>query len=82
MADAFGRAIGRKVAFSDVPFDVYRGLGFPGADDLGNMFEYQAIFNEEFCASRDVALSRSLDPELQTFETWLARNKEKIPRES
>jgi len=82
MAAAFGRAIGRNVAFSDVPFDVYRGLGFPGADDLGNMFQYQAIFNDEFCASRDVALSRSLDPELQTFATWLERNKGKIPLES
>jgi uncharacterized protein YbjT (DUF2867 family) len=81
MAATFAKVFGRKVAFFDVPFDVYRGYGFPGADDLGNMFQYQAIFNDEFCKSRDVALSRSLDPELQSFETWLARNKEKIPLE-
>lgn len=81
MAARFARVLGRKVSFFDVPFDVYRGYGFPGADDLGNMFQYQAIFNEEFCESRDVALSRSLDPELQSFETWLERNKEKIPLE-
>jgi hypothetical protein len=81
MAAALTRALGRKVSFFDVPFDDYRGYGFPGADDLGNMFQYQAIYNDEFCKSRDVALSRSLDPELQSFETWLARNKEKIPLE-
>ena len=43
MAAKFGRALGRKVDFQDVPFDVYRGLGFPGAEDLGNMFQWQAI---------------------------------------
>ena len=29
--------------------------------------------------SRDVALARSLNPELQTFEQWLARNHQLIP---
>jgi uncharacterized protein YbjT (DUF2867 family) len=79
MAEAFTRALGKTVTFSDVPFDVYRGLGFPGAEDLGNMFQYQAIFNEEFCKSRDVELARSLDPELQTFDSWLAANAGSIP---
>jgi len=80
MAAALARALGQTVTFFDMPFDQYRALGFPGADDLGNMFEYQAIFNEEFCRSgRDVALSRSLNPELQSFAQWLERNKEKIP---
>src|SRR5438105_6099477 len=53
MADKMGRALGRKVVFQDVPFDVYRGLGFPGADDLGNMFQFQAILGDEFMKSRD-----------------------------
>lgn len=79
LAAAFSRALGRDVTFQDVPFDVYRKLGFPGADDLGNMFQYQALFNEEFCASRDVALSRSLNPELQSFAEWLRRNAGRIP---
>ena len=35
MASKMAHALGRKVVFSDVPFDVYRGLGFPGAEDLG-----------------------------------------------
>jgi len=81
MAAALTRALDQKVTFFDVPFEAYRGYGFPGADDLGNMFQYQAIFNEEFLKSRDVALSRSLNPELQSFETWLGRNKGKIPLE-
>ncbi len=79
MAGAMGRALGQPVQFLDVPFDAYRALGFPGADDLGNMFEYQALYEEEFCRSRDVALSRSLAPDLQSFAAWLERNAARIP---
>jgi uncharacterized protein YbjT (DUF2867 family) len=79
MAAKMGRALGKKVEFQDVPFDIYRGLGFPGADDLGNMFEYQAILGDEFLRSRDVQRSRALNPELQSFDAWLAANIGRIP---
>lgn len=72
MAAKMGRALGQKIRFQDVPFDVYRELGFPGARDLGNMFQYHAILGEEFYRSRDPQLARSLDPELQSFDDWLA----------
>jgi len=78
MAAAFERALKRKVTFFNVPFDVYRGLGFPGAEDLGNMFEYQAMRGEEFQRLRDVKLSRELNPALQTFDAWLAANASKL----
>lgn len=81
MAAKMANALGRKVGFNDVPFDVYRGLGFPGAEDLGNMFQYQAIFSDEFCRSRDPVLSRALNPGLLTFDAWLAKNKNSIPLE-
>ena len=79
MAAKMGRALGRKVEFSDVPFDVFRGLGFPGAEDLGNMFQYQAILGDEFLRSRDPALARALDPGLLDFDAWLAANAARIP---
>ncbi len=79
MADKLGRALGQPVAFQDVPFDVYRGLGFPGADDMGNMFQYQAILGDEFLRARDTGLSRALNPELLTFDAWLAANASRIP---
>lgn len=78
IAAAFGRALGREVVFDDVPPEVYRGLGFPGAEDLGNMFHVQRDFNDAFCAARSVEFSRALNPRLQDFETWLARNKARI----
>lgn len=79
MAAALGQALGQKVAYQSVPFDVYRGLGFPGADDLGNMFQYKHDFETEFCAARDVAFSRQLNPALQSFSDWLSANIKRIP---
>jgi uncharacterized protein YbjT (DUF2867 family) len=79
MAASLARALGRPVTFQDVPFDVYRGLGFPGAEDLGNMFQYQRIAGETFQRHRDPALSRELNPALLTFDAWLAANASRIP---
>jgi uncharacterized protein YbjT (DUF2867 family) len=79
MAAKLSRALGQPVKFQDVPFDVYRGLGFPGAEDLGNMFQYQAIAGEAFQRSRDPKLARELHPQLQDFDAWLAANASRIP---
>ena len=57
---------------------MYRGLGFPGAEDLGNMFQFQQILGEEFERNRDPKGSRELNPQLQDFDAWLAANKGKI----
>jgi uncharacterized protein YbjT (DUF2867 family) len=79
MAAKMGRALQREVGFSDVPFDVYRGLGFPGAEDLGNMFQFQAILGDEFLRARDAERSRSLNPALLSFDAWLAANASRLP---
>jgi uncharacterized protein YbjT (DUF2867 family) len=81
MAAQLGKALGKQVRYNAVPPDVYRGLGFPGADDLGNMFQFYADFEPVLLASRDVALSKSLNPSLQSFDQWLARNASRIPLE-
>jgi uncharacterized protein YbjT (DUF2867 family) len=81
MADKMGRALGRQIAFNDVPFDVYRSLGFPGADDLGNMFQFQQIRGNDFYRDRDPEVSRALNPELLNFDRWLAANASRIPME-
>jgi uncharacterized protein YbjT (DUF2867 family) len=81
MAAAFTKALGQEVAYNDVPPDVYRKFGFPGAEDLGNMFQFKRDFEGVFCGNRDLKLSRDLNPGLQNFETWLERNKTRIPIE-
>jgi uncharacterized protein YbjT (DUF2867 family) len=81
MAAALGRALHTTVRFNDVTPDTYRGFGFPGADDLGNMFQYKRDFEREYRAVRDVARSRALNPKLQTFDQWLAANASLIPHD-
>jgi uncharacterized protein YbjT (DUF2867 family) len=79
MAASLSKALGQKVNYNAVPFDVFRGLGFPGAQDLGNMFQFNHDFADEFCGARNLAFSRSLNPALQTFDAWLAANAGRIP---
>jgi uncharacterized protein YbjT (DUF2867 family) len=81
MAAALSRALGQPVRYNAVTPEVYRGFGFPGADDLGNMFQYKADFEKEFSGVRDINEARVLNPALQDFATWLSRNKDRIPLE-
>jgi uncharacterized protein YbjT (DUF2867 family) len=79
MAAAMTKALGQPVRYNEVTPEQYRGFGFPGADDLGNMFQFKRDFNEVFCGARSPSVSRSLNPALQTFEQWLAQHKGRIP---
>ncbi|HET7604147.1 MAG TPA: NmrA family NAD(P)-binding protein, partial [Gemmatimonadales bacterium] len=79
MAAAMSRALGETVRFNPVAPEVFRGLGFPGADDLGNMFQFYDEFEDICNFVRDVERSRRLAPGLKTFGQWLAGNAAQIP---
>ena len=81
MAAALSEALGKPVTYNPVTPEAYRGFGFQGAEDLGNMFQIKQEFNDEFRAPRSVERSRQLNPELQDFRTWLATNASNIPLE-
>jgi uncharacterized protein YbjT (DUF2867 family) len=81
MAAALGRALGREVRYNAVSPEDYRGFGFPGAEDLGNMFQFKHDFERDFRKPRDVEEARGLNPALQSFDAWLTRNKSRIPLE-
>jgi uncharacterized protein YbjT (DUF2867 family) len=81
MATQLSKALGRPVRHNPVSFEAYRSFGFPGADDLGNMFQFKHDFNAEFRGARNPAVARALNPALQTFEMWLKENAKKIPLE-
>jgi uncharacterized protein YbjT (DUF2867 family) len=81
MASALTRALGEPVRYNAIAPEAYRALGFPGADDLGNMFQFNQEFADDFCRARNLGVSRSLNPELQSFSAWLDRNKDRIPLE-
>jgi uncharacterized protein YbjT (DUF2867 family) len=79
MAAALTRALGQEVRYNDVSPDEYRKFGFPGAEDMGNMFQFKRDFENVFTGARNPAVARALNPSLQNFETWLSRNKSRIP---
>lgn len=79
MAEALSTAVGKKVSYNEITPEVYRGFGFPGADDLGNMFQFYRDYADVCNNVRDVERSRSLNPELQSFSQWLAQNASRIP---
>ena len=79
MAKVLSEALGKEVVYNYVPPEVYRTFGFPGADDLGNMFQYYRDFEAQFCGARDLSVARALNPRLQNFAQWVAANKERIP---
>jgi uncharacterized protein YbjT (DUF2867 family) len=81
MASAFSAALGQSVRYNAIEPAVYRSFGFPGAEDLGNMFQFNRDFAGDFCASRSVEFSRGLNPGLKTFGAWLAENKGRIALE-
>ncbi|MCC6194047.1 MAG: NmrA family NAD(P)-binding protein, partial [Burkholderiales bacterium] len=79
MAAALTRALGREVRHNAMTPEAYRALGFPGADDLGNMFQFYRDYEAPLNALRDVARSRALNSALLSFDAWLAKHKDRIP---
>jgi uncharacterized protein YbjT (DUF2867 family) len=64
--------LGREFVYKYVSHDGFAALGFPGARDLADMFE----FNQRYIPNRraDLLKSRELYPEIRTFERWLRTN--------
>ena len=73
-----GLGIG-PVKYNAVDADAYRGFGFPGADEMGNMFQVYRDFEKQCLAARSADVARQLNPALQNFDQWVANNKSRIP---
>ena len=79
MAEALTKALKVEVIYNNVSADTFRSFGFPGADEVGNMFQFYRDFDEVCNSVRNVEFSRELNPELQSFDTWLKKNGSRIP---
>ncbi len=79
MAAGLTKILGQEVRYNAVTPEAYRSFGFPGAEDLGNMFQFKRDFQEAFCGPRNPAVAKALNPSLQTFEQWLSQHKSRIP---
>jgi uncharacterized protein YbjT (DUF2867 family) len=79
LAAGLADALGEPVGYNAVTPEEYRAFGFPGANELANMFQFKVEFEEMYCAARDLVVSRRLHPGLNTYERWLERSAERIP---
>ncbi len=79
MAAMLSKVFGIRINYQAVEPDAYRALGFPGADELGNMFQVYRDFEKEVVGARDIDVSSTLNPSLLTFDEWLGKYKSKIP---
>jgi uncharacterized protein YbjT (DUF2867 family) len=79
LASGLANALGEEVRYNAISPAAYRALGFPGADELGNMFQFNTEFATEYCAARDLHTSHRLNPGLTTYGEWLERNAARIP---
>jgi hypothetical protein len=78
MATTLSQVLGEEVRYQDVPPDIFRSFGFPGADDMGNMFQFKRDFEDVYVGARDLTLVRSLNPALDTFADWARANKDRF----
>ena len=71
-ARLMARQAGADIQYAHVPRETFAALGFPGAEDLADMFEFYRVHMPS--RRREVEECRALAPEVQTFESWLAKN--------
>jgi uncharacterized protein YbjT (DUF2867 family) len=81
MAQSLAKSLNKDVGYNEVTPGQYRGFGFPGADDLGNMFQFFRDFEEDSLSIRDLNFTKELNPSLQSFDYWLTKNAQHIPLE-
>lgn len=72
-AELMTKAVGKKITYRHIPRDVFASLGFTGAEDLANMFEYYRVHNPY--GKKEISGSCELYPKMRSFETWLGDHK-------
>lgn len=71
-AEIMSRATGKTIRYGHIPRETFAAFGFPGAEDLADMFEYYRVHIPS--RADDVKTGRAVAPDLQSFETWMTRN--------
>jgi uncharacterized protein YbjT (DUF2867 family) len=79
MSDTFSKVLGvGPIEYTAVDPDIYRGFGFPGANEVGNMLQVYRDFDERFLAHRSLADARRLNPSMQTFEQFVKNHRDAL----
>ncbi|MFD3406580.1 NmrA/HSCARG family protein [Kribbella sp. NPDC058693] len=71
-ARALSVAMGEEVSYRPPTWDEYRAQPWVVAVEAGNMFEYYARNHEQYTGERSPDAIRRINPDLQSFDDWLA----------
>ena len=81
MCDKISKVLGiGPIQYNAVEPDAYRKFGFPGADELGNMFQVYRDFEGKVLGARSEQTTKQLNPKLQSFDSWLAAHKPEVQK--
>lgn len=75
-AAVMSRSTGADIRFAHVPRETFAALGFPGAADLADMFEYYRLHIPS--RARDIETCRAMAPQLRSFSAWAEGNAPKL----
>ncbi|HEX7829385.1 MAG TPA: NmrA/HSCARG family protein [Thermoanaerobaculia bacterium] len=75
-AAAMSRATGKDVKYAYIPRETFAAFGFPGAEDLADMFEYYRLHIPS--RADDIVAGRAIAPDVQTFDMWITKNADKL----
>jgi uncharacterized protein YbjT (DUF2867 family) len=78
LAAGLSKLTGEPVRYQHVPVEIFRSLPVPGIDIGANMFQFVTEANADYCGRRDVALARSLNPSLASFDEWIATTRARL----
>jgi uncharacterized protein YbjT (DUF2867 family) len=75
-AEVMSQATGKTIRYGHIPRETFAAFGFPGAEDLADMFEYYRVHIPS--RADDIQSGRAIAPDLQSFETWMTRNADRL----
>ena len=67
------RVLGETVKYQHIPREVYAGFGFPGAEEMADMYHMYRNYMTDYSGA--IKQSRELFPGIQSFEEWATANK-------
>ncbi len=75
-AQILSNVLERNIEYYYISRNEYAAYNFPGAEELANMFEVQRLYIPERQA--ELEESYKMNPEMQTFEKWATKNKQRF----
>ena len=75
-AEIMSHSLGQKITYCHISREMYAAMGFPGARELADMFEFLRVYTPSRRA--DIARCQRLFSATQRFETWIEGNAERF----